>query len=143
VALAKLRAYRRDPPAKFLHLAEALPTSLRVWIAYHAGVPVAGLIVLLGKNASYTRGAMDKERAGSLRANELLHWSAIREACDMGCRHYHLGETGGSAPLAQFKEKLGAEPVSYAELHFERLPIVRSHSAAKSLVKHAVGFRDA
>jgi hypothetical protein len=143
VALARLRANRRDPPAKFLHLAEALPRRLRVWIAYHGGAPVAGLIVLLGANASYTRGAMDKERAGTLRANELLHWSAIQEACAAGCRHYHLGETGDSAALARFKEKLGAEPVSYAEYHLERLPITRSQAVARTVVKQAVGFRDA
>ena len=142
VALAKLRAFRRDPPAKFLHVAEALPHRLRVWVAYDEGEPVAGLIVLLGANASYTRGAMDKEKAGSLRANELLHWSAIREACEAGCRHYHMGETGESVPLARFKEKLGAEPVRYAEYHFERLPIVKSQEAARTVVKHAVGFRD-
>jgi len=143
LALAKLRAYRRDPPAKFLHVAEALPHRLRVWLAYHDATPVAGLIVLLGANASYTRGAMDKHRAGSLRANELLHWAAIQEACAAGCRHYHMGETGESVPLARFKEKLGATPVAYAEYRFERLPfIARSQSAARSVVKHAVGFRD-
>jgi hypothetical protein len=140
--LAKLRAFRRDPPAKFLHVAEAMPHRLRVWIAYHDGAPVAGLIVLLGSNASYTRGAMDKDRAGSLRANELLHWSAIREACAAGCRHYHLGETGASEALARFKEKLGAVPTDYAEYHLERLPVVRSQEAARNVVKHTVGFRD-
>ena len=143
VALAKLRAYRRDPPAKFLHVAEALPHRLRLWIAYHDDAPVAGLIVLLGANASYTRGAMDKAKAGSLRANELLHWSAIQEACGAGCRHYHLGETGESTALARFKEKLGAEPVRYAEYRFERLPIMRSQSLARTVVKQAIGFRDA
>ena len=142
VLLAKLRAYRRDPPAKFLHVAEALPERLRVWMAYHDGAPVAGLIVLVGANASYTRGAMDIERAGSLRANELLHWSAIQDACAAGCRHYHLGETGQSAPLARFKEKFGAQPVDYAEFRFERMPIARSQSLARGIVKQAIGFRD-
>ncbi len=143
VALARLRAYRRDPPAKFLHLAEALPERVRVWVAYHDEAPVAGLIVLLGANASYTRGAMDKTAAGSLRANELLHWSAIQEACAAGCRHYHLGETGASEALARFKEKLGAEPVPYAEYRFERLPIMQVQRLARDAVKHAIGFRDA
>ena len=143
VALAKLRAFRRDPPAKFLHVAEAMPHRLRVWVAYHDEEPVAGLIVLVGANASYTRGAMDKERAGSLHANELLQWSAIQDACAAGCRSYHMGESGTSAALGAFKEKFGAKPVNYAELHLERLPIVRSQSAARSVVKHAVGFRDA
>ncbi len=143
VALAQLRAYRRDPPAKFLHVAEALPHRLRVWIAYHDDAPVAGLVVLLGVNASYTRGAMDKVAAGPLRANELLHWCAIQDACAAGCRHYHLGETGGSAQLARFKEKFGAEPVPYAEYRFERLPIAQPATLARTAVKRAIRFRDA
>ncbi len=142
VSLARMRAFRRDPPAKFLHVADALPRGLRIWIAYHEDTPVAGLIVLLGRNASYTRGAMDVDRAGSLRANELLHWSAIREACAAGCNHYHLGETGCSSSLARFKEKFGALPVSYAEYRIERLPLTRAAGPVKATVKRAIGFRD-
>ncbi len=143
VALARVRAYRRDPPAKFLHLARALPEGVRVLVAYDADVPIAGLIVLLGANASYTRGAMDKSRAGSLRANELLQWRAIKEACAAGCRHYHFGETANSASLARFKEKFGAVALPYAEYRFERLPITRASNLVRSSVKRAIGFHDA
>ncbi len=143
LAVARLRAHRRDPPAKFMHVAAVLPGALRVRVAYRDGAPLAGIIVLLGANASYTRGAMDKSLAARLGANEFLHWSAIQEACAAGCRHYHLGETGSSASLARFKEKLGARPVAYAEYRFERLPITRSDHAARALLKRAVGFRDA
>ncbi len=143
VALARMRAYRRDPPAKFLHVADVIPRGLRIWLAYHGETPVAGLIVLLGRNASYTRGAMDIANGSGLGANELLHWNAIREACAQGCNHYHLGETGTSVSLARFKEKLGAQPLDYEEYRIERLPITRAIRPVRAVVKQAIGFRDA
>jgi hypothetical protein len=141
LALARLRARRRDPPSKLARMAAALGDGFRLWLAYDDGVPVAGIVVLLGHNAHYTRGAMDRER--NIAANELLHWHAIQEACAAGCRSYHMGETGSSRNLARFKEKLGARPVDYAEYRFERLPLTRADAAARGAVKRLVGFKDA
>jgi hypothetical protein len=141
-ALARLRARRRDPLEKFRCMARAMGASLRVWVAYRDGVEVASIVVLIGADASYTRGAMDKELAGPAAANELLHWLAIRDACEAGCGRYHMGETGASRSLARFKEKLGARAVEYAEYRFERLPLTRADAAARGLVKTALRFRD-
>jgi hypothetical protein len=138
-SLAMLRAYRRDPPAKFLHVADALPDSLRVWIAVRDDVPVAGLITLLGANATCAREVLDTAPPDAARASELLHWCAIEEACSAGCGAYHLGASGGSAEL---KERLGARPVSYADYCFERLPLQRPEHAARAAVKRAIGIRD-
>lgn len=143
IALARLRAARRDPRAKLGRAAAALGDGLRIWMAYRADKPVAGIVVALGRNASYTRGAMDKARCGPVAANEALHWHAIREACEIGCRSYQMGESGRSSGLARFKEKLGARPVDYAEYRFEHLPLTRADVIARSVVKRAVGFRDA
>jgi lipid II:glycine glycyltransferase (peptidoglycan interpeptide bridge formation enzyme) len=143
LALARLRARRRDPLAKFKAIARALGDSLRVWVAFREGVAVAASIVLLEADASYTRGAMDKELAGPVAANDLLQWHAIREACAAGCGRYHMGESGQSRDLAKFKEKLGAEAVDYAEYRFERLPLTRIDAAARGLAKRALRFRDA
>jgi hypothetical protein len=143
LALARLRARQRDPLAKFTSIARAMGASLRVWVAYRDGIAVASIVVLLGADASYTRGAMDKELAGPLAANELLHWLAIRDACDAGCGHYHMGESGASGSLARFKEKLGARPVAYAEYRFERVPLTAADTAARGLVKRTLRFRDA
>ncbi|MDX6664340.1 MAG: hypothetical protein QOG68_546 [Solirubrobacteraceae bacterium] len=141
-ALAMLRAYRRDPPAKFVHIAEAMPDRLRVWIASRDGVPVAGLIVLLGTNASCARGAIDTSLPDAVRASELLHWHAIQEACVTGCAAYHMGESGTSTPLGEFKERLGARSIPYAAYCLERLPLQRSENVARAAVKRAIGFRD-
>lgn len=141
--LSRWRARRRDPHEKFSHIARALGDALRVWVAYHRGAPVAAAIVVVGRDASYTRGAMDKALAGPVCANDLLHWHAIRDACAAGCLRYHMGESGGSRPLARFKEKFGAEPHAYAEYRFERLPLTRWDARARGLAKRALRFRDA
>jgi hypothetical protein len=143
LALARLRAGRRDPIEKFERLAASLGAAMGVWVAWKDGEPAASTIVLRGRNASYTRGAMDKDLAGPTHANDLLQWAAIQDAISHGCRTYHLGESGWSSGLARFKEKLGARPVPYAEYRFERLPLTRADEIARGLVKRALRFKDA
>ena len=103
--------HRRDPLSKFEALAARLGEAMKVWVAFKDGAPAAATVVLVGANASYTRGAMDKELAGPTRANDLLQWLAIQDACAAGCRAYHMGESGASRSLARFKEKFGARPL--------------------------------
>jgi hypothetical protein len=141
--LARARAQRRDPQRKVEALALALGNSARVWVASLDGRPAAAILVLQGANAHYTRGAMDRELAAPTRANHLLHRLAIEDACNSGCRAYHMGETGTSSGLARFKEGFGAKPFRYAEYHLERLPITATDRYVRSAVKRAVGFREA
>jgi hypothetical protein len=141
-ALAKLRARARDPLRKWETIAAALGAACRIWVAWAGDRPAAAIIVLQGRNASYTRGALDKDLAGPTRANYLLHKLAIEDACAAGCRWYHLGESGASERLAQFKTRFGAEAYPYAEYHVERIPLTRAGEEARALVKRAIGFRD-
>jgi Acetyltransferase (GNAT) domain len=140
--VARLRARWRDPVEKFERLAQGLGAAMQVWVALKDGEPAASTIVLRGTNASYTRGAMDKELAAPTRANDLLQWLAIEDAARSGCLSYHLGESGWSPGLAGFKEKLGARPVPYFEYRFERLPLTRADGLARGLVKRAMRFKD-
>lgn len=140
--LARLRRRRRDPLRKFHLLARTLGDAFAVWLASLDGRPVAAAIVLRGANAQYTRGAMDVALAGPTRANYLLHATAIRDACEAGCRHYHFGETGSSRSLAFFKSRFGAEARAYAEYRFERLPFTEVDRRLRGAVKRAVGFVD-
>ena len=75
-------------------------------------------------------------------AGDLVQWRMIELACELGCTAYHLGESGQSASLAQFKEKFGARPVDYAELRLERLPWTPTDQRLRSLVKKVLRFRD-
>ena len=140
--LARWRGHQRDPLRKFQIIAEHLGDACRVWVAWFNGQPAATILVLQGTNASYTRGAMDKELAGPTRANYLLHKLAIEDACRAECRHYHMGESGASSSLAQFKTRFGARAYSYAEYCLERLPITRTDKQLRKLVKRLIGFKD-
>ncbi len=141
-ALARWRGHRRDPRRKFELMAQALGEACRIWVAWREGQPAAAILVLQGTNAHYTRGMMDKNLAGPTRANYLLHRLAIEEACAAGCRHYHMGESGSSASLAQFKTRFGAHPHPHAEYHIERLPITALDRQARRVIKRIIGFSD-
>ncbi|MCB9098836.1 MAG: GNAT family N-acetyltransferase [Anaerolineales bacterium] len=140
--LARWRGQRRDPIHKFQRMAEVLGEACRIWVARISDQPVAAILVLQGTNAHYTRGAMNKELAGPTRANDLLHQLAIQEACRAGCRYYHMGESGESDSLANFKEKFGARPYNYAEYRLERLPVTNADHKIRTLVKQLIGFKD-
>lgn len=140
--LARWRGRRLDHLAKWRRIAAALGDRCRVSIAWTQGRPAAGLIVLQGRNAHYTRGAMDRELAAPTAASTGLQWKAICDAADAGCSWYHMGETGTSKSLSRFKEQLGAEPHDYTEYRFERLPFTRVDHAARQAVKRLVGFKE-
>jgi hypothetical protein len=141
-ALARWRRTRRDPVSKLRTIADALGEACRVSVAWYDGRPAAAILVLRGRNAHYTRGAMDEELAGRTQANRLLHKVAIEEACAAGCSAYHMGETGGSEGLAQFKSRFGAVAHPYPELWLERLPLHGADQGLRGAVKRVIGFRD-
>ena len=140
--LTRVRGRRLDPLRKFQLLAETLGEAFGIWLARLDDRPVAAAIVLRGRNAHYTRGAMDAPAAGPTAANYLLQAAAIRDACEAGCRHYHLGETGGSESLAFFKTRFGAEAHPYAEYRFESLPLTSVDRMLRNAVKRVIGFTD-
>ncbi|WP_301846293.1 GNAT family N-acetyltransferase [Rhodococcus pyridinivorans] len=142
--LARFRGRHRDPQAKFRIIADRLGPRCRISVAWVEGRPAAAILVLQdGANAHYTRGAMDKDLASPVRANFLLHRTAIEEACRAGCRSYHMGESGTSQSLSRFKERFGAVPVDYAEYWIERVPVHRADRALRRQVKRVIGFVDA
>jgi lipid II:glycine glycyltransferase (peptidoglycan interpeptide bridge formation enzyme) len=141
--LARWRRKRDDPLSKFQLIAKQMGEACHIWVAWLNGEPAAALWVLQGTNAIYSRGAMNKELAGPTRANALLHRLAIEEACRAGCRYYHMGESGVSDSLSDFKSRLGAEAYPYAEYRLERLPITHINQKLRGLVKRLIGFKDA
>ena len=93
LTMARLRG--RDPLKKFQAAARSLGERFRVSIASVDGRPVAGLVVLQGRNAYYFRGAMD-ETMRDHRPNDLLHARAIEDACAARCGAYYMGDSGWS-----------------------------------------------
>jgi hypothetical protein len=142
VWLADLRGRVRDPKGKFVAMARDAGRILRIYVGYLEGAPVAGIVVLIDQNGHMTRGAFDRDRIGKSNANYLLHKIAIEDICGQHGRYYHMGETGNSTSLADFKSRFGAEAVAYAEYRFERIPLLSADQKLRSVVKRAIGFID-
>lgn len=139
--LALRRLHHREPRSKFRVIGGRLGDRMLIWLARVDGRPVASTLVVRGANAYQLRGAMDEEMRNH-RANDLLHVTALEDACAAGCRYYYLGDSGWSASLAAFKERLGAQARHYAEYRVERLPVTQIERVAKGAVKRVIGFKD-
>jgi hypothetical protein len=140
--LSHWRGTRRDPIDKFIQMSERMNGECRWYVARAAGQTIAACLVLMGKNAHYTRGVMNRDLATN-GANFLLQRTILEDACKNGCRWYHMGETGHSESLSKFKEHFGALPYAYAEYRVEHLPITKTDRAVRSAVKRIIGFKDA
>jgi lipid II:glycine glycyltransferase (peptidoglycan interpeptide bridge formation enzyme) len=141
VILARWRARRTNSFKTLQRNFETMGDACRMWLAYVDEQPAAGIIVLFGQNAHYTRGAMDKVLAGPSRASFLLQKLAIEEACNRGCRYYNMGETGSSHNLARFKKHFGATEYRYPEYRFERLPVSKWETRIRANVKSLMARR--
>jgi Acetyltransferase (GNAT) domain len=137
--LGRLRGRRLNPQDRWRRIAERAGGGVAIWVARHQGKPVAAIVILRGRNDHYTRGAMDKELAGPTRANFLLHWLAIQDACRRGARWYQMGQSGFDGDqVGHFKENFGARAFSFPELWLERLPITQLKSIARATVKRMI-----
>jgi hypothetical protein len=142
--LGQMRGRRRDSLRKFELIAEHMRDQCQISVAWFDDRPVAAIVVLRGGAvAHYTRGAMDTAVDVPVKVNSLLHKTAIESACRDGCLRYHMGDSGFSNGLAQFKSRFGAEQYDFAEYWIERLPVYRTQRALRDGVKFAIGFRDA
>jgi Acetyltransferase (GNAT) domain len=141
--LAQWRSRRRDPPSKFQLVADRLGTACRIGVAWRSGVPAAAIIVLThGEHITYWRGAMDQALAARTGANELLHCTAIEDACRAGRRWYHMGDSAPASSLAEFKRRLGAEEEHYTGYRLERWPLTAAEELLRTAVKRLLRFRD-
>jgi len=74
--------------------------------------------LLFGQTVTYAFTGWRRE-ARLLRANDLIHWYAIQDACREGYRRYDFGEVAaGRDGLAAFKSKWGTQPVPLYRYHF-------------------------
>lgn len=138
--LTRVRGHRRDPIEKFRVLARTLGDSFSIWLALLSGRPIAATVVLRGANAHCARSVFDTRGGGTTGPNYLLHASAIEDACEAGCRHYHFGESGHSTSLAFFKTRFGAATHAYCEYRLERVPLTPIDGFLRFAAKRLVGF---
>jgi hypothetical protein len=141
--LTRWRTTRATPRRMLATVARQFGADFHLLVARSAGEPVAAIIVLrAGRYAKYWRGAMNKDLANKVRANEFLHRLAIEQACSDGYSFYDLGRSRPGSALAAFKEKLGGTPQLGHTLRTERLPVSAGAHLARDLVKRAIRFHD-
>jgi hypothetical protein len=141
---ARWRRLREDPPSMLRSAAQRFGENCAIWAAFHHGQPAAAIVVLRqGHHAKYWRGAMDRDLAHPTRANHLLHSLAIEDACDNGCRYYHMGDSRPGSSLAEFKASFGARTVSSPTYFRELVPLTAADRHMRALVKRALRFQDA
>jgi lipid II:glycine glycyltransferase (peptidoglycan interpeptide bridge formation enzyme) len=140
--LSRLRARRRASLSKYQALAAAVPSRFRLYLAMLEGRPVAGIVVYQANTTRYTGGAMVKELAGPVRANYLLHRTAIEDACRAGSTHFDFGESGASQGLAVYKTRFGSRPERYRSYVIERFPFTEIDRSLRTVVKRAIRFQE-
>ncbi len=86
------------------------PTQTRIFICELGGVPVA--VALTGYFNGVVEGLWAGGRAAAkpLNANYVLYWEMIRDACERGCRLFHLGRSTSDSGAEEFKRKWNAQP---------------------------------
>jgi lipid II:glycine glycyltransferase (peptidoglycan interpeptide bridge formation enzyme) len=84
---------------------------------------IAGSIFLMfGQTVSYAFNGSSSSHF-PLRANDVIQWRAINEACKNSYRYFDFGEVPeGHDELAKFKSKWGAEPVRLHRYYYPSLP---------------------
>jgi Acetyltransferase (GNAT) domain len=142
LALAKFRAEHRDGLAKWITIARVLGPQCRISVARLNGQAVGATVVLCGPNGHETRSAFDRDLIQGSDPTYLLTWLGICESVRRGAHWYHLGETGTSLRLADFKERFAAVGYDYADYRLERFPVTRADRLVRGVVKRAIRFRD-
>jgi lipid II:glycine glycyltransferase (peptidoglycan interpeptide bridge formation enzyme) len=137
--LVRWRGRRQDSQNRWRQISERLKGQVAIWITRHHGEPVAGIMIVRGPNDHYTRGAMNKELAGPSRANFLLHWLAIQDACQRGARWYQMGVSGrGDDSISRFKENFGACAYDFPMLRLGRLPAAHLYRSVRATTKRVI-----
>lgn len=115
---AMIRALQR-PRASDAH-----DTDVRLYIAEHAGVPIAAILVAYcGETATYLHGGSAYAHR-ALVAPQLLHWTAMRDAKAVGMRWYDFGgiapesdaashDFASWAGITEFKKRFGGEAMHH------------------------------
>jgi len=136
--LRPVEFHRRQLRAVRRHLGDRM--SVRT--AWLDGTPVSAMVSLRhGTRVTAWLAATDIAAAGRSRPQHLLHDVLIRDACDTGATVVDLGESDPGSGVAQWKEQLGAEPVTATELRIDRVPVQRAVTAARSVVNRRSGSR--
>jgi FemAB-related protein (PEP-CTERM system-associated) len=95
----------------FLNLFSAFSTNkkIRMFIARHEGVPIAGITVFLHGNSVFWWNNVSDTEHRSLNPTNLLLWHTMQWAVDDGYKLMDLGRTRKPSTIYDFKSRWGGE----------------------------------
>lgn len=93
----------------FADILAAFPQETRIFVAYQDKTPVAA--AFNGYYAKTVEGmwAGTDARYRNLQASYVLYWEMIKDACERGFEHYHLGRSTVESGAESFKKKWNAD----------------------------------
>ncbi len=95
----------------FRNILKVFKDQARICTVYWKGEPVASGFFSLFKDRIEIPWASSLRAYSALSPNMLLYWSALKYACDRGCRVFDFGRSTADGGTYKFKEQWGAKPV--------------------------------
>jgi hypothetical protein len=128
--VARRRALRAEPYAKFAAVAAGTQDACRIFVAWYRGRPIAASILLVhGHHASCWRSYSIPELAAPVFADLATQVSGIEDAIRSGCRTIDLVRSGGIEDRQHTKNSLGASAGSVVDLRIEPAGLARLRAA--------------
>lgn len=118
-------------------VAQAGGEDVELWFAMLEGRPIAGGVVLFGRDELFFWSAAMRRDFSTYRPSNALNARLIERACERGVRWYNLGASEGLSGVERFKTDLGARPLSYVRL-LARKPSYRAYLALRNVMKARV-----
>jgi len=95
----------------FAEVLAAFPADSRIITVYLEGNPVASGLVVRFREALEIPWASSIRDYNSLCPNNLLYWTALQHALEIGCRRFDFGRSTPGEGTYKFKEQWGAKPL--------------------------------
>jgi lipid II:glycine glycyltransferase (peptidoglycan interpeptide bridge formation enzyme) len=101
LSLSGKRAGFTPPPFSLLQGYLKTFESIKKAMVFLAGLndqSIAGVFVIVHGDTAYALGAGSREETWNARPNDILHWEAIKWACNQGLSKYHMGHVSDPPP---------------------------------------------
>lgn len=92
----------------FADILNSFPDNTRIFIAYRNDIPIATAFNGYYKNMVEGMWAGGLPEYRSSQANYVLYWEMIKDACERGYEHFHLGRSTSDTGAEAFKKKWNA-----------------------------------
>lgn len=120
----------------FTEVLNSFPDSAWLFIAYGAGVPMAGALVIGHKQILYNPWASSNRKFSYCSPNMLLYWSIIKYGYQHGYTHFDMGRCSPESSAYKFKAQWGAQPIP---IHWYSLGKPVKKPVGRQPQKHQMG----